>query len=79
MLDGAAGGNINLINGATACNVYWQVGSSAVLGGATFYGNVLALASVTLTSATQFTGRALTSSGAVTISTASLITDPGGK
>ncbi|MGA2396257.1 MAG: ice-binding family protein, partial [Candidatus Lustribacter sp.] len=79
VLDGAAGGNINLINGATACNVYWQVGSSAVLGGATFYGNVLALASVTLTSATQFTGRALASTGAVTISTASLITDPGGK
>jgi hypothetical protein len=79
ILNGSAGGNINLIGGATACNVYFQVGSSAVLGGATFYGNVLALASVTLTSATQFSGRALASGGAVTISTASLITDPGGK
>jgi hypothetical protein len=77
-LNAGAGGNIILTNGATACNVYWQVGSSAVLGGATFYGNVLALASVTLTSATQFTGRALARGGAVTISTATLVTDPGG-
>ena len=78
-LNAGAGGNVILTNGATACNVYWQVGSSAVLGGASFYGNVLALASVTLTSATQFTGRALAAGGAVTISTASLVTDPGGK
>lgn len=78
-LNGGAGGNVVLAGGATACNVYWQVGSSAVLGGATFYGNVLALASVTLTSATQFTGRALANTGAVTISTATLVTNPGGK
>lgn len=78
-LNGIGSGNIVLTNGATPCNIYWQVGSSAVLGGATFYGNVLALASVTLTSSTQFTGRALARTGAVTISTASLITNPGGK
>jgi len=78
-LNAGAGGNIILTNGASACNVYWQVGTSAVLGGASFYGNVLAAASVTLTTSTQFTGRALASSGAVTISTATLITDPGGK
>lgn len=77
-LNAGAGGNVILTNGATACNVYWQVGSSAVLGGASFYGNVLAAASVTLTSATQFTGRALARSAAVTISTATLVTDPGG-
>jgi hypothetical protein len=78
-LNGGAGGNIVLAGGTTACNIYWQVGSSAVLGGATFYGNVLALASVTLTSSTQFTGRALASTGAVSISTATLVTNPGGK
>ena len=78
-LNGAAGGNVILTGGASACNIYWQVGSSAVLGGASFYGNVLALGSVTLTSSTQFTGRALASTGAVTISTASLVTNPGGK
>ena len=78
-LNGGAGGNVILTGGASACNVYWQVGSSAVLGGATFFGNILALASVTLTTSTQFTGRALASTGAVTISTASLVTNPGGK
>jgi hypothetical protein len=78
VLDGGAGGNVILTNGASACNIYWQVGSSAVLGGATFYGNVLAEASVTLTSSTGFTGRALARTGAVTISLGSLITNPGG-
>jgi hypothetical protein len=78
-LDGGVAGNVVLINGASACNIYWQVGSSAVLGGATFFGNVLALTSITLTSATQFTGRALARNGAVTISTATLVTNPGGK
>jgi hypothetical protein len=77
-LNAGVGGNIILTNGASACNVYWQVGTSAVLGGASFYGNVLAGASVTLTTSTQFTGRALARSGAVTISTATLVTDPGG-
>jgi hypothetical protein len=35
--------NILLTNGAQACNVWWQVGSSATLGGTTFAGNVVAL------------------------------------
>jgi hypothetical protein len=78
-LNGANSGNVVLINGASPCNIYWQVGSSAVLGAQTFYGNVLALGSITLTSATQFTGRALARNGAVTISIASLVTNPGGK
>ena len=39
-----------LINGAQECNVFWQVGSSATLGtGSVFGGNILALASVTVT------------------------------
>ncbi len=77
--NGAAAGNVVLTNGASACNIYWQVGSSAVLGGQTFYGDILALASITLTSATQFTGRALARTAAVTISIASQITNPGGR
>jgi hypothetical protein len=55
-----------------------KVGSSATLGGASFCGNVLALTAVTLTSSTQFTGRALAHNGAVTIFTATLVTNPGG-
>jgi hypothetical protein len=79
-LGGAATGNVILTNGATACNIYWQVGSSAVLGGATFYGNVLANQSITINAST-FAGRALASIGAVTIPVAggSQITNPGGQ
>ncbi len=79
-LNGGAGGNVVLTGGATACNIYWQVGSSAVLGGATFYGNVLANQSVTV-NATLFNGRALASVGAVSIPVAggSQITNPGGQ
>lgn len=76
----AVGGNVILTNGALPCNVFWQVGSSATLGGATFYGNVLAASSITL-NATTFTGRALAGNGAITIpvSGGSLVTNPGGK
>ena len=75
-----AGGNIILINGATPCDIYWQVGDSATLGGATFYGNVFAYTSITL-GASTFTGRALALNGAITMPAASgsLITNPGGR
>jgi type VI secretion system secreted protein VgrG len=79
VLNGTVGGNVILQNGASACNIYWQEGTSATLGGATFYGNVLAGASITI-NATTFTGRALAESAAVTIPiiTGSKITNPGG-
>ena len=84
-LNGSAGGNVILTNDASACNIYWQVGSSATLGGATFYGNVFAYSSITI-NATTFTGRALAGgsalgTGAVSIPVAggSLITNPGGQ
>src|SRR3989344_5986791 len=36
--------SVSLVNGAQACNVFWQVGSSATLGtNSTFKGNILAL------------------------------------
>jgi hypothetical protein len=77
--NGSNSGNVILTNGASACNIFWQIGSSAALGGQSFYGNVLALSSITLTSSTAFSGRALARNGAVTISTASLVTNPGGQ
>lgn len=79
VLNGSAGGNVLLQNGASACNIYWQVGSSATLGGATFNGNVLAQASITI-NATTFNGRALARTAAVSIPviSGSLITNPGG-
>jgi len=62
--------SMNLIGGAQACNVFWQVGSSATLGtGTTFRGNILALTSITATTGATIDGRALARNGAVTLDT----------
>jgi hypothetical protein len=55
-----------LVNGANPCNIFWQVGSSATLG-ATFHGNILALASITFPTGAAMSGRALARNGAVTM------------
>jgi hypothetical protein len=61
---------VNLIGAAQACNVYWQVGSSATIGtGAAFVGNILALTSITMTTGATLQGRALARNGAVTLDT----------
>ena len=70
-------GNVVLINGAQAKNVYWQVGSSATLGTAShFQGNIMALTSITLVTGTTLNGRALARNGAVSAGTGSVITLP---
>jgi len=57
-----------LLNGADACDVFWQVTSAATLDGVSFAGNVVAQAGVTLGSGAALSGRALTTAaGAVTI------------
>ncbi|MBW8826985.1 MAG: DUF3494 domain-containing protein [Acidobacteria bacterium] len=72
----ASGSLVNLINGAQSCNVFWQVGSSATLGtGSTFRGTVLALTSITVTTAVTVDGRVLARNGAVTLDT-DTITSP---
>lgn len=60
---------VRLTNGAQACAVFWQVGSSATLGTAThFQGNLMALTSITITTgANILTGRALARNGALTL------------
>lgn len=64
----SSGSSIALINGASECNVFWQVGSSATLGsGSVFVGNILALTSITVESAVVVHGRALARTGAVTL------------
>lgn len=61
-------GNVVLIGGAQACNVYWQVGSSATIGtGSQWQGNIIALTSITLVADANLTGRALARNGAVTM------------
>jgi len=64
----ASGSAVALTNGASACNVWWQVGSSATLGTtASLPGNLLALTSITLNTGASVSGRALARNGAVTL------------
>jgi LPXTG-motif cell wall-anchored protein len=64
----ASASHIVVINGAQACHIYWQVGSSATLGThSTFQGSVLALTSITVTTGTSVAGRALARNGQVTL------------
>ena len=66
----ASGSTINLVNGARACNVFWQIGSSATLGtGSVFRGSILALTSITATTGATVEGRLLARNGAVTLDT----------
>lgn len=64
----AAASHVSLINGAQACNVFWQVGSSATLGTTSdFKGNILALASITDNGGSSVIGRVLARNAAVTL------------
>ncbi len=66
----ASASHVILINGASAANVFWQVGASATIGtGSTFQGNILALTSITITTGATTLGRALARNGAVTLDT----------
>jgi hypothetical protein len=61
---------VTIINGGTAGNVYWQVGSSATLGtSTTFKGTIIANASITATTSTSVSGRLIALTGAVTLDT----------
>jgi hypothetical protein len=64
----APNSQVALINGASACNVYWQVGSSATLDTSTsFKGTIMARASIALKTGATLQGRALARNGAVTL------------
>lgn len=66
---------VSLINGAQACNVFWQVGSSATLGtGTRFVGTVMASATITANTAATIHGRLLASTGAVNLDTNTITT-----
>jgi hypothetical protein len=68
---------VRVINGGQNCNAYWQVGSSATIGTATaFTGNILALASITVTTGASVSGRLLARNGAVTLDSSSIAVCP---
>ena len=64
----ASASNIMAINGAQACNVFFQVGSSATLGTTSnFVGNILALTSITANTGAIVEGRLLARNAATTL------------
>ncbi len=64
----ASSTSIVLTGDAQACNVFWQVTSSATVGTTThFVGTILALTSITLDTGATVKGRALAQTGAVTM------------
>lgn len=72
------GAIVTVTGGASACNVFWQVGSSATIrSGSQFVGTVMADISVTAQTAATVTGRLLARTGAVTLDT-NTITAPTG-
>jgi Ice-binding-like len=64
----ASNSDVVVLGGGTACNVFWQIGSSATLGtGSHLIGSVLASASITATTGATIVGRLLAETGAVTL------------
>jgi len=61
-----AGSQIVLLNGATSCNVFFQINGTVDLNNTTFRGTIVANQAVNLTNGTIVEGRVLTKSGAFT-------------
>jgi hypothetical protein len=67
--------SVQLINGAQACNVFWQVGSSATLGtGTRFVGTIMAAETITANTAATIHGRLLAQTAAVNLDTNTITT-----
>ncbi|MBU7005622.1 ice-binding family protein [Phosphitispora fastidiosa] len=66
----ASDSNVNLINSARFCRIFWKVGSSATLGmNSHFVGHIFALTSITADSGATVQGQLLARNGAVTLDT----------
>ena len=67
-LDVTSGSKVALIGGASACNVFWQVASSATIGTTvSFVGTVMAYKDITVDNAATVSGRLLARTGQVTM------------
>ncbi|OAA63482.1 outer membrane autotransporter barrel [Niveomyces insectorum RCEF 264] len=77
-LSAADASTVSLVNAALACNVFWQVGSTASLAaGSSFAGNVLALDSVTLGTGANVQGAVFALTGGVTLADNSILLPAG--
>src|ERR1044072_4379968 len=64
----APASSVVLVNGASPCNVYWQVGSSATLDTTTvFQGNLMALTDISLNNGATVFGRMLAREGQISL------------
>jgi len=71
------GRKVILSGGATACHIFWQVGSSVTLGGDSIIkGNILAYTSITINSGATLEGRALAQNGEVTLANSTITAVP---
>lgn len=65
-----SGRQVILAGGASAANVFWQVGTSATIGTTSvFQGNILAAVSISMLTGSTLSGRALAMGGAVSVDT----------
>jgi len=65
--DLASSGSVNLINGALACNVFWNVSGGADIRGGSFVGTIIAGNNITFGDGAGLDGRALSLAGTVTL------------
>ena len=66
----ASASDVNLINSARFCRIFWQVGSSATLGtNSHFIGHIFAMQSITATTGATVEGQLLARNGAVSLDT----------
>jgi len=69
--------SVVLTRNATACNVFWKVGSSATLGSnSIFAGSILAMTSISLKTGAQVRGQLLARDGSVTLDTNKVVSGP---
>ncbi|MCD4713118.1 MAG: DUF3494 domain-containing protein [Clostridiales bacterium] len=72
----ASASKIELINGASYNNIFWQVGSSATLGtNSEFEGTILAAQSITATTGADIRGKLFAMGGAVTLDNNTIINE----